>query len=364
MNFKKLAFWTTSFTTAIAPSATAQNPVILQGNYVSHLFSVSNFIKNPNAQTNIADITTTGTASVTRSITTPLYATSEFNVSLNAGATISWATRNLDEGLKNQQCEARFTYRGFTTGTTTAEVVQNGVVVGSTPLTATATNPIIGSILFPCGTLAFATTFRLSQATANTSGTNEIGAIYIGLATNTAVASTRIWGMAFWSDGTTIQYQGVAASTGFLPTPAPTNPWTRVYKGSAQAPSGANQIGLSIPNLPVGDYVVTIDNGFYPSPQFVAGVLTACTFRIRETTTGVDAANGYQEASRLPSFDGTWFGERRMIGIFSNPSVGTRNFVFEMQKYFDNSSTSQSLCAINALGTERPVVFKVEPLFR
>jgi len=359
MSFKKLAFWTTLFTTAAVPLATAQNPVIVQGNYVSHVFSVSNFIKNPNAQTNIADITTTGTASVTRSITTPLYATSEFNVSLNAGATMSWATRNLDEGLKNQQCEARFTYRGFTTGTTTAEVVQNGVVVGSTPLTATATNPIIGSILFPCGTLAFATTFRLSQATANTSGTNEIGAIYIGLATNTAVASTRIWGVAFWADGGFTQYSGVPASTTFSPTPAPSFPFTTTYKGNAQAPTGTNQYGLSITNLPVGDYMVAL----YRATDVAISATAAsnevhCNFRLRETTTGSIVAQSYQ----VDIHNRAMFYDNMAIGTFTNPSVGTRNFILETAKIYDNNTGNFGQCGL--LQFVSPAVFVVEPLFR
>ena len=360
MNFKKLAFWTTLFTTAAVPFATAQNPVIVQGNYVSHVFSVSNFIKNPNAQTNIADITTTGTASVTRSITTPLYATSEFNVSLNAGATISWATRNLDEGLKNQQCEARFTYRGFTTGTTTAEVVQNSVVVGSTPLTATATNPIIGSILFPCGTLAFATTFRLSQATANTSGTNEIGAIYIGLATNTAVASTRIWGMSFWADGGFLQYYGIpASSTTFSPTPAPFLAFNTTYKGNAQAPTGTNQYGLSITNLPVGDYTVALYRASRVAyAGATAGAQCDCYFRIRETSTNTVVTTSSQSDfwARATYFD------QMAIGTFTNSSVGTRNFILEVAKSYDTTVSNYGQCGLTAFGSS--AVFMVEPLFR
>jgi len=82
MNFKKLAFWTTLFTTAAVPLATAQNPVILQGNYVSNVFGQSNFVLNPNAQTNVANVTN---ATRPSPAVTPLVATSEFNLSLTAG---------------------------------------------------------------------------------------------------------------------------------------------------------------------------------------------------------------------------------------------------------------------------------------
>ena len=129
MNFKKLAFWTTLFTTAAVPLATAQNPVILQGNYVSNVFGQSNFILNPNAQTNIANVTVSN-ATVTRSTTTPLVATTEFNITTStATGYADWATRTFDQGMKNQNCEARFTYRGFSVGSTTVQIRQGSNTV-------------------------------------------------------------------------------------------------------------------------------------------------------------------------------------------------------------------------------------------
>jgi len=182
MNFKKLAFWTTLFTTAAVPLATAQNPVILQGNYVSNVFGQSNFVLNPNAQTNVANVTN---ATRPSPAVTPLVATSEFNLSLTAGQFATWTLRAFDSGMKGQNCEARFTYRGFATATTKAELVQNSLVVASLTLTP-STDPRIASINFPCGDLTNLTTFRIAQTTANMTGTNEIGGIYVGLATNQA----------------------------------------------------------------------------------------------------------------------------------------------------------------------------------
>jgi hypothetical protein len=182
MNFRKLLTYLTVGTAAVIPFADAQNPTILQGSYISNVFGNSNFVKNPNAQTNVANVT-----NATRSITTPLVATSEFNLALDAGQNATWTLRAFDAGMKGQNCEARFSYRGFATATTTAEIVQNSLVVAQLVLTP-STDPRIASINFPCGDLANATTFRIAQTTANmtTVTPNEIGAIYTGLATNMA----------------------------------------------------------------------------------------------------------------------------------------------------------------------------------
>ena len=177
-------------------TAVAQNPTILQGNYITNVFGQSNFVLNPNAQTSIANVT-----NATRSITTPLVATSEFTLNLTNGQFATWTLRAFDSGMKGQNCEARFTYRGFATATTKAELVQNSLVVASLTLTP-STDPRIASINFPCGDLVNATTFRIAQTTANmtTVTPNEIGGIYVGLATNQAnVAQAELvgtWKMA------------------------------------------------------------------------------------------------------------------------------------------------------------------------
>lgn len=171
-------------------TAVAQNPTIVQGNYISNVFGQSNFVLNPNAQSNVLSVTPSGggspTATVTRSTTTPLVATTEFNVSTStATGYLDWTLRTFDAGMKNQNCEARFTYRGFAVATTTAQIVQGSNVVAQLALTA-STDPRIASINFPCGDLSSATTLRVQQATASLTGTNEIGGIYVGLATNQA----------------------------------------------------------------------------------------------------------------------------------------------------------------------------------
>jgi hypothetical protein len=183
--------------TLLFSTAVAQNPTILQGNYVSNVFGNSNFVLNPNAQTNVANVTTV-TATVARSTTTPLVATSEFTVAIGtANGTATWATRAFDAGMKGQNCEARFSYRGFA-ATSIVQIKQSTNVVASLTLTP-ATDPRIASINFPCGDLSAATTFVVTD-TAILAGTNEIGGIYVGLATNMAnVAQAEFVGSIQWA---------------------------------------------------------------------------------------------------------------------------------------------------------------------
>lgn len=185
MNLKKLTTLLFAGVTAATPFATnAQNPTILQGNYVSNVFGQANFVLNPNAQTNVANVAVTN-ATRTRSTTTPLVATTEFNVTVtSANGTAVWATRSFDAGMKNQNCEARFSYRGFQ-ATSKAQIKQGANVIAELTLTPSATDPRIASINFPCGDLSSATTFVITDS-ATLSGTNEIGGIYVGLATNQA----------------------------------------------------------------------------------------------------------------------------------------------------------------------------------
>jgi hypothetical protein len=185
MNLKKLTTLLFAGVTAATPLVTsAQNPTILQGNYVSNVFGQANFVLNPNAQTNVANVAVTN-ATRTRSTTTPLVATTEFNVTItSANGTATWATRSFDAGMKNQNCEARFSYRGFQ-ATSKAQIKQGANVVAELTLTPSATDPRIASINFPCGDLSAATTFVITDS-ATLSGVHEIGGIYVGLATNQA----------------------------------------------------------------------------------------------------------------------------------------------------------------------------------
>jgi hypothetical protein len=269
--------------------ASAQTPTILQGDYISNVFGNSNFILNPNAQT--SNCTTSGTitcanvtvtnASITRVTTTPLVARSEFNVAItSANGTATWATRAFDQGMKGQNCEARFSYRGFA-ATSKVHIKQGANTVATLNLTP-ATDPRIASINFPCGDLSTATTFVVTD-TAILAGTNEIGAIYTGLATNMAnVAQAEFVGSVFIPGGTNC-VAGNASATYALMTGA-TNCGTATYKGNVQNFS-QDPFGFEIKNLKPGYYQFVVNgSGFGLSTNGDA------RFYLKDTTNNIESA--------------------------------------------------------------------------
>lgn len=281
MNWKKLLS-IGALTMFSASIATGQGtaPTIVQGDYISNVFGNSNFIKNPNAKLNNKDVTVSN-ATVTRSTTTPLVATSEFLVTTStATGSATWSTRTFDSGMKGQNCEARFSYRGFSVGSTTAQILQGANVVAQLTLTA-STDPRIASINFPCGDLSSATTFRLQQATASLTGTNEIGGIYVGLATNMAnVAQAEMVGTVTFSNGSAGK-QGITSTW----TEFDAGTWTPTVIGQG---TGSNRLQIAFSYLPAGRYYVNA----IINPVVYGGTTTnhGCRFGIQETTSGTVVA--------------------------------------------------------------------------
>ena len=527
MNFRKLLTYLAVGTAAVIPFAGAQNPTILQGNYISNVFGQSNFILNPNAQTNVANVTVSS-ATVTRSTTTPLVATTEFNITTStATGYADWATRTFDAGMKNQNCEARFTYRGFSVGSTTVQIRQGSNTVAQLTLTA-STDPRIASINFPCGDLSAATTLRVQQATAALTGTNELSGLYLGLATNQAnVAQAELVGSitfgtdCYWSTTsstynspsdascTTTVTGNVAAVAGIKPgiaindtrpgnyqifvqggswarvgvatyqfcsarlddgrnlniggyvdapqtsttnqilymgamfpytttgtkqidlkmassdnvtgcglntsvnalqftvyrfptsselvvTPERQNTWGGVVytsgnqtlrsgqaasstyyefnnaawnqptllKGKAQVSTtnSGNDLGFSIPNLPVGNYLLNI-TGVIASEvnSTTSNAVTECSFRIYETTTATTIGRQLMRDAYVPSVDiRDYLGA--VNGVFTNTSVGTRNFRLEAAKATDNSPGTTGQCQAYASTNTTSISFTITPL--
>jgi len=297
MNLKKLTALLFAGVTAATPFATnAQNPTILQGNYISNVFGQANFVLNPNAQTNVANVTLSN-ATATRSTTTPLVATSEWNVTVtSANGTATWATRSFDAGMKNQNCETRFSYRGFQ-ATSKAQIKQGANVIAELTLTPSATDPRIASINFPCGDLSAATTFVITDS-ATLSGTNEIGGIYVGLATNQAnVAQAEFVGSLTWPIGfndvdlntTTYTQFGTLATA---PTPL----------GSVTSPSNAPKITIS--NMKAGNYRIIFTGGYgcYSS----VNVDATCSFRITDGTTVFGSPVLIRTYGAISGVQGSW----------------------------------------------------------
>lgn len=148
-----------------------------------------NLVLNPSAFKGTSSVTTSN-ATATRSTTSPISISgvAEWNVTItSANGTVTWSSAPSAqwEGLKGQNCEARFRFRGFQT-TTVFQVVAGSNVLGQlSPATISTTNAQTGSINFPCGDMTNVPQFRVTD-TATLSGTNELAEIYIGAPTNMA----------------------------------------------------------------------------------------------------------------------------------------------------------------------------------
>ena len=324
MNFRKLLTYLTVGTAAVIPFAGAQNPTILQGSYISNVFGNSNFVLNPNAQTNVANVTTV-TATVARSTTTPLVATSEFTVAIGtANGTATWATRAFDAGMKGQNCEARFTYRGFA-ATSKVHIKQGANTVASLNLTP-ATDPRIASINFPCGDLSTATTFQVTD-TAILAGTNEIGGIYVGLATNMAnVAQAEFVGsIKFAEDCGFVR----TANTFATPTDASC---TATATGNVAVVSGVKP-GITINDTRPGTYRIVFNTS-----QFMVGA-NFCNIQATDGTTVKTLTWQYQTAT-------TSFLTPASHEVFYQYSTsGTRTIEYQLR-----SDNNVNVCEFNSGG--------------
>lgn len=276
----------------------------LEADYITNVFSQSNFVKNPNARVNTQNVTASAGFTVARSITTPLYDMSEFLLSsTGTSGTIDWATRTLDAGMKGQNCEARFTYRGFTGGTTKAQIVQGANTVATLDLLA-STDPKQVSINFPCGDLTQSTVFRINRTVAAFSGTNEIGGIYLGLATNMAnVAQAEFVGDAGYTTTTGNSISFSTASATMASLLATTSGITKEQSGSvtvADTVSGSTGLKASITNPKAGSYYVS----FYGPLRHDGNLVGNCTFRLRALVGGVDITPSADQQALYQSTNG------------------------------------------------------------
>ena len=318
-------------------TAIAQNPTILQGNYITNVFGQANFIRNPNAFTVGSSATnnpyvTVSSATVTRSTTTPLMAASEFTITTSSTTGFAdWEARAFDAGMKYQICEARFTYRGFSTGTTTAQVISGASTVIASQVLIPSTDPRVVSMVFNCGDLSQTTKLRLQQATANLTGTNEIGGIYMGLATNmsTVAQATKVGG---WDNILCSAEAQLTTGSGFLaPNTAGSCSGTPVGSASA-ALSNLNTLTFTFTGLTPGEYLLLMPAYVYQS--VVAN--SRCDGRIRETTLNLlDSQNAFTYTN---STGGTTAIGQITQFKFTNTVTANRTFQIEFNRQSLSSS--------------------------
>lgn len=295
-------------------TAVAQSPTIVQGSYISNVFGNSNFIKNPNAQSGLTSVTVSS-AAVVRSLTTPLMAASEFTITTSSTTGFAdWEARAFDVGMKYQICEARFTYRGFSTGTTTAQVISGASTVIASQVLIPSTDPRVVSIVFNCGDLSQTTKLRLQQATANLTGANEIGGIYMGLATNMAnVAQAELAGATEYG-GCSGQFS--VTSTSFAPQSTVAS---CTLNNFGSATTITKDLSITIPNAKPGFYQIHANI----LPYSVA-VGNGCYWSIKEDTSGY--LSGSTFASPSTGFGAAPLGASQLSASYNNTTTSTRTW--------------------------------------
>lgn len=355
----------------------------LEADYITNVFSQSNFVKNPNARVNTQTVTASAGFTVARSITTPLFDKSEFNLtSTAASGSVDWSLREFDAGMKNQTCEARLTYKGFTAGVTKAQIVRGATnaLVAEAAMPTSATDPKTLSFTFSCGDLTQVTKFRILQSTAALSGTNEIGGIYVGL--DTAISKTATLPARFFAqvkgyeqaiDGVDNYQEGcsdIIVSTisglynsvfigrylqttadGFCGASTTATPVANTYSGLAQTlPSpDQNAFGFLVQNAPAGVYSVSADRLFITGGSY-------CSSSYYVTIGGVE----YEFKSNVGTSGGTFTSNVAVSSFqpftFKNNSPGDIKIKVGGSCYTNNSGYVWNyLLGSSAVSTPRSV---------
>jgi len=157
----------------------AQAQTVLVGDKVSNVSGARNYVINPSAKANVANVTGSN-ATITRSTTTPVSEIgTEFNINITANnGTATWALNAFTNALRGLQCEARFKYRAATS-TTLFQVLQGVSVIAQLTPVVDSVNTSQGTIAFPCGDLSSVTTFRVTATAATLPTALEIGDVSV-----------------------------------------------------------------------------------------------------------------------------------------------------------------------------------------
>ena len=136
--------------------AQVSNNRTVEGTNTPGFSSTKNYVKNPSCAKNVVGITASG-GSLAKGTTTPLNEDSGSECAIDAsasGQTYTWALNTLGQGMKLQNCEARFIYEGD------ASLYKTYINNGSTKITtdlqleSSTSGAKSVSINFPCGDLS------------------------------------------------------------------------------------------------------------------------------------------------------------------------------------------------------------------
>lgn len=233
-----------------------------------------NYVLNPSAFENTVNVAVSGTATVSRNTTTPLTAISDFALTLPNNATdgVTWTLNTLDNALNGQNCEMRFDYTASSIGSNVvAQVLQGATIAAQSPVLAAVSTSKTISLNAPCGSLASATTLKITNFTGN-SGTSAINIANIayGKATNlSSIAQAQFYGSATWAS--TASCDWATSGTGsWVDFSANASCPTPTLTGNAVAP--ATKIpAITFTNLPPGTYQIIFSGGMYDNGSGFTG---------------------------------------------------------------------------------------------
>lgn len=279
-----------------------QSTALLDGAGLLNMSSKTNYIKNPNAQKNVSNVTATGDTAIARSTTTPLYNSSEFNITDTNAWGATWSALAFNEGLKNRLCEVQILARSTAADVATLKVFQNSVAVFSQSLTLSTTNPTKYGGTFPCGDLAYASTVELAGAA--DPGTIEAGAVYLGEPVSVS------------SGAIVTEWQSYTPSSGWGATASYTGLYRRV---------GSNlevSVKVSLTGAPTGNLTaVTIPAGLVIDTAKIAGYVTG-TNRVGIGSAVIAGAGNYEISVLVTSTTGLRPLVFKSDGTYVSPDVG------------------------------------------
>jgi hypothetical protein len=173
------------------------------------------------------------------------------------------------------------------------------------------------------------------------------------------------WGGVVYDDSTQTQFFGTAEPTAFTSfNNATWNKPTKLKgKASVTTTNSGNDLGFSVDQLPVGNYKVTLTNGFYTAPGLTDQDAAVCVFRVRETTTNTIIGRILLQGVRLPASNVTQDGFGVIDGVFTQTSLGQRNFILEASKTIDSSASNWGQCVTIANSSAPNILsFTITPL--
>jgi hypothetical protein len=303
--------------------ALGQSTALLDGSYVSNAWTTRNYVKNPHAQKNTANVTPSN-VTIARSTTTPLYAGTEFNLTSTAATwSATWAVNAVDASLANRTCEARAYIRGTVAATAYFKMFDGATEKYGETITPSATNATWYGGRFACGALSGTLTVVIGSSGATT-GALEVSGVYFGEA---MAEPSSVGGPASATDDAIVRFDG---TTGKLiqnyTSGAPTVSDTGVMLVSNLINIGSGATNSTDPAVNINRTLTGAGNShaFSDSSTFNKDAATAyASYDARIKITGSTARDHYVSLQAAPTFDSYSGTMTNLYGVYSTANTGS-----------------------------------------